>query len=407
MPNFRLTFITTDGRVKTDEWEMPSEASVRQLLDEQGRVLIRLKRIDLDLKQRGLSGLMRRFNLTRSRQFDCVQLTEDWVALLASGLSVSDSLQTLLEWQQDSATTANSVLGSALQQVVVRLHEGMPLDQAWQASGLRLEATWLLSIKLGMQTAQLVDVLRHWLALQHWRRSFRGRLKKLLTYPLIASSILMLVLGFMLVWVLPDLIGFLIDMNAPINQATRSMYVVSNLLISQPWLLLTGLLGTALAFWLGIKLLGSQRIPYIGRVTLALERAYLMRQFHWLLATGTTLHDAVGQMIANNPSTERKTQLQALHDQLAQGVPMPQAVAQNLALPGFSQKLLTLAEKTGQLAPVMQQLADYFEAQAKQQLDRLEPWVEPITTLVLGGVVVWMILAILGPVYGMMAHAIF
>jgi type II secretory pathway component PulF len=407
MPNFRLTFTTTNGEVKTEEWEMPSEASLRQLLDEQGRVLIRLKRLDLDPTQQGLSGLMRRFKLTRSSQFDCVQLTEDWVALLASGLTVSDSLQTLLEWQQDSATTANSALGSALQQVVVRLHEGMPLDQAWQASGLRLEATWLLSIRLGMQTAQLVDVLRHWLALQHWRRRFRGRLKKLLTYPLIASSILILVLGFMLVWVLPDLIGFLIDMNAPINQATRSMYVVSNLLITQPWLLLTGLLGTTLAFWLGIKLLGSQRIPYIGRVRLALERAYLMRQFHWLLAAGSTLHDAVGQMIANSPSTKRKTQLQALHEQLAQGVPMPQAVAQNLTLPGFSQKLLTLAEKTGQLAPVMQQLADYFEAQAKQLLDRLEPWVEPITTLVLGGVVVWIILAILGPVYGMMAHAVF
>lgn len=386
---------------------MPSEASLRQLLDEQGRVLIRLKRLDLDPTHQGLLGLIRRFKITRSSQFDSVQLTEDWVALLASGLTVSDSLQTLLDWQQDSATTSNSALGSALQQVVVRLHEGMPLEQAWQASGLRLEATWLLSIKLGMQTAQLVDVLRHWLALQHWRRSFRGRLKKLLTYPLIASSILMLVLGFMLVWVLPDLIGFLIDMNAPINQATRSMYGVSNLLITQPWLLLTGLLGTGLAFWLVIKLLGSQRIPYIGRVSLALERAYLMRQFHWLLVAGTTLHDAVGQMIANCPSAKRKNQLQALHEHLAQGVPMPQAVAQNLALPRFSQKLLTLAEKTGQLAPVMQQLADYFEAQAKQLLDRLEPWVEPITTLVLGGVVVWMILAILGPVYGMMAHAVF
>ena len=386
---------------------MPSEVSLRQLLDEQGSVLIRLKRIDLDPTQQGLSGLKSRFRLTRGSQFDCVQLTEDWVALLASGLSVSDSLQTLFEWQQDSATPANSVLGSALQQVVLRLNEGMPLDQAWQASGLRLENTWLLSIRLGMQTAQLVDVLRHWLALQHWRRSFRGRLKKLLTYPLIASSILMLVLGFMLVWVLPDLIGFLIDMNAPINQATRSMYGVSNLLIAQPVLLLVSLLAIGLASWLGIKLIGPQRIPYFGRVSLALERAYLMRQFHWLLAAGTTLHDAVGQMIANSPSTERKIQLQTLHDQLAQGVPMPQAVAHNLALPSFSQKLLTLAEKTGQLAPVMQQLADYFEAQAKQQLDRLEPWVEPITTLVLGGVIVWMILAILGPVYGMMANAVF
>jgi type IV pilus assembly protein PilC len=407
MPNFRFTITTADGQLKTEERVMPSAASLRQLLDDQGSVLIRLKPLDLNPSPSGLSGLMSRFKLHHGTAFDCVQLTEDWVALLASGLTVSDAIQTLLEWQQDSSTTANSALGSALGQVVVRLNEGTPLDQAWQASGLRLDATWLLSIRLGMQTAQLAEVLRHWLALQHWRRSFRGRLKKLLTYPLIAASILLLVLGFMLVWVLPDLIGFLIDMNAPINQATRSMYVVSNMLITQPVLLLVGLLGSGLACGLGIKLLGPQRIPYIGRVSLALERAYLMRQFHWLLAAGTTLHDAVGQMIANSASTERKMQLQTLHDQLAQGVPMPQAVAHNLALPGFSQKLLNLAEKTGQLAPVMQQLADYFEAQAKQQLDRLEPWVEPMTTLLLGGVVVWMILAILGPVYGMMAHAVF
>jgi type II secretory pathway component PulF len=40
-------------------------------------------------------------------------------------------------------------------------------------------------------------------------------------------------------------------------------------------------------------------------------------------------------------------------------------------------------------------------------LDRIEPWVEPITTLLLGGLVVWMILAILGPIYEMMADAVF
>ncbi|SFR52283.1 type II secretion system F family protein [Thiomicrospira sp. ALE5] len=407
MPNFRFTFTTTDGQVKTEERMMPSEASLRQLLDQQGSVLIRLRRLDFDSTQRGLPGLLHRIKLSRGGQFNCVQLTEDWVALLASGLTVSDSIQTLVEWQQDSATTANSVLGSALQQVARQLNEGTPLDQAWQASGLRFDPTWLLSIRLGMQTAQLADVLCHWLALQHWRKGFRGRLKKLLTYPLIASSILILVLGFMLVWVLPDLIGFLIDMNAPINQATRLMYGLSNLMIQQPWLLLAGVVVTGLVTWLGVKSVGSKRIPYIGRVSLALERAYLMRQLHWLLAAGTTLHDAVGQMIANSPSAKRKTQLQVLHEQLAQGVPMPQAVTKNLDLPRFSQKLLNLAEKTGQLAPVMQQLADYFEAQARQQLDRFEPWIEPMTTLMLGGVVVWMILAILGPVYGMMAHVVF
>ncbi len=411
MPRFRYTITTVEGQLKTDELEMPTEMDVRQYFEQQGSVVIRIRMITKDqailFRLLSLFGLSVKSSLPSGLRFDCVRLTEDWVALLSSGLTLVDSIQTLIEWQQERSSLVSQKLTRALQQVLEEINAGKPLDQAWLSAGLHLNPSWVLSIKLGMQTAQLAQVLGHWLMLQSWRRSFRGRLKKLLTYPMIAFSILLLVLGFMLVWVLPDLMAFLVDMNAPVNQATRSMLAISHLLVHQPIVLFISVLSLIGLLILGIRLVGLQRIPYFGTVSLALDRAYLMRELNWLLSAGATLHDAVGQMLENASTVARKKQLQSLYDQLAQGVPMPKAVVSNLSLPPFSQKLLKLAEKTGQLAPVTQQLADYFEAQAKQQLDRIEPWVEPMTTLLLGALVVWMILAILGPIYEMMADAVF
>lgn len=411
MPRFRYTITTPEGQLITDELEMPSEMDARQYFDQQGSVVIRIRMIAKGqasrLRLSSLLGLSDKSSLSSGLRFDCLRLTEDWVALLASGLTVVDSIQTLIEWQQERSSLVSQKLTRALQQVLEEINAGKPLDQAWLSAGLRLDPSWVLSVRLGMQTAQLANVLGHWLQLQSWRQSFRGRLKKLLTYPMIAFSILLLVLGFMLVWVLPDLMAFLVDMNAPINQATRSMLLISHLLVDQPLVLFISMLGLIGLLISGVRFVGLQRIPYLGTVSLALDRANVLRELNWLLSAGATLHDAVGQMLENASSLARKQQLQNLHDQLAQGVPMPQAVVANLALPPFSQKLLKLAEKTGQLAPVTHQLADYFEAQAKQQLDRIEPWVEPITTLLLGGLVVWMILAILGPIYEMMADAVF
>jgi len=395
----KYKIINSQGIPEEGDVDFSSKQALRDYIEQQGSLVLSIDCLD----QSNSHGRW----LARNLDVDWSRLTADWAALLESGLPISDSLHTLAEWQLSYTQPSKRRLGVHIEGVLNALKQGQSLDQAWLSSGLNLPASWLLSLRLGQQTAKLAEVLRHWLALQEWQSDFKGRLKKLLTYPVIALSLLLLVVGFMLIWVLPDLIGFLIDMGAPINNATRSMYLLSNLLLDYPVAFLLGSLITTLLIYGLVKVIGLAKMPYLGRVSLALKRAYLMRQFNWLLLSGATLHDTVTQMAKNTVDLKQRKQLEELFQQLEQGKKMPDAIVTCLDLPDFCLKLFKLAEKTGQLTEVTRQLADYFEAQAKQQLDQIEPWIEPVTTLVLGAIVIWMILAILGPVYGMMANAVF
>lgn len=399
MPRFSYKFLDAKGRVQQLESLFSNEQQVYQSVEQQGGVVLKLKPLD----QSGL------FNdwLKIGIKVDWLSFTKDWVALLEAGLTIIDSLQTLAAWQLESANKSSSYFSRSLQGVLDGLEQGLSLADAWATVGLQVPETWLLSLRLGQQTGQLVSVLRHWLALQLWQKAFQARLKKLLVYPLIALSVLMLVLVFMLLWVLPGLIGFLIDMQAPINLATQSMYALSILLSEYPLWLISSLSLLILLVIFLFKKFGIKYLPYLGRVRWGLERAKLLRQLNWLLKSGMSLHDAIAEVANNTQDKVQKQDLTQLHLQLANGVAMPAAMQRCLNLPAFCEKLFKLAEKTGQLTLTVEQLAEYFEGQAKQQLDQIEPWIEPITTLVLGFIVVWMILAILGPIYEMMANAVF
>ncbi len=84
---------------------------------------------------------------------------------------------------------------------------------------------------------------------------------------------------------------------------------------------------------------------------------------------------------------------------VAQGSPVSEAFATLEIFPTFVVRMLRIGEMTGQLDASLRNVSYFFTRDVDERLDSLQSMIEPALTLVMGAVLGWVMVAVLGPVY--------
>ncbi|MCL2699642.1 MAG: type II secretion system F family protein, partial [Defluviitaleaceae bacterium] len=122
-----------------------------------------------------------------------------------------------------------------------------------------------------------------------------------------------------------------------------------------------------------------------------------------LLVSGNDLVYAVeiSKRVAGNRVMDAR--LQTALERVLRGTPL------STALDGIVDEMLVnmikLGEDTGQLPLTVSRCADYLQKELDMQISRLNRLVEPAVTLVLGGILAFVMLAIMTPTF-QMAHVL-
>jgi type IV pilus assembly protein PilC len=66
--------------------------------------------------------------------------------------------------------------------------------------------------------------------------------------------------------------------------------------------------------------------------------------------------------------------------------------------------MLKVGEDTGAMDEALLNVSYFYNREVKESIDKLEPAMLPILTLILGGIMLWIMLAVLGPVYDAVAN---
>jgi type IV pilus assembly protein PilC len=65
--------------------------------------------------------------------------------------------------------------------------------------------------------------------------------------------------------------------------------------------------------------------------------------------------------------------------------------------------MLKVGENTGSLDTALSNVGYFYDRDVREAIGRLQAMVEPVLTLVLGAILGWVMLAVLGPVYDSIA----
>src|SRR5207237_40578 len=146
-----------------------------------------------------------------------------------------------------------SVENARFKEVVAGLIEsiegGRSLSQALAEFPEVFGKVFVSLVRSGEQTGKLADVLKSLTETLKWEDELAAQTKKLMIYPLFVGSIVLLVTFFLMIYLVPQMTGFIRNMGQAIPLQTRLLIAVSNFFVDFWWLVIAA----PFAAWGGLK----------------------------------------------------------------------------------------------------------------------------------------------------------
>ena len=157
--------------------------------------------------------------------FHLEQLTRSGVPLMDGLIDLRDSL--------DDSHFREIVAG-----LVESIEGGRSLSQAMWESPLVFDKVFVSLIRTGEETGRLPDVLKDLTENLKWEDELAAQARKALVYPALVGSIIVGVTMFMLIYLVPQLTGFLKNVGTEMPLQTRILLAVSEIAVKYWYLVL-------------------------------------------------------------------------------------------------------------------------------------------------------------------------
>ena len=263
-------------------------------------------------------------------------------------------------------------------------------------------------VRSGEQTGKLPEVLKSLTESLKWEDELAAQTKKLMMYPAFVGSIVLLVTFFLMIYLVPQMTGFIRNMGQEIPLQTVMLIAVSNFFVSYWW----AVLAVPFVAWLALKLAVKRNpaveyavdhyklaAPVVGPILRKIILSRFASSFAMMYASGITVLDAIRsceQIVGNKPL---ENALRIAGQQIADGKNLT-AAFQDLALfPPLVIRMLRVGENTGALDTALLNVSYFYNREVRESIGKVQAMIEPALTLLLGAILGWVMLSVLGPVY--------
>lgn len=393
MAVFRYQAQRLGGLRQRGTLEAASARQARQLLREQGLAVLTLEVV----KPSPFVALAARNRLSLVRR--CL-LTRQLATLLQAGMPLTEALQAVAA-QSDQRQARQVVLG-----VAERVAEGNSFADALSHYPLAFPVVYRATVEAAERSGHLAGVLERLATHGEEQQALRQKVQLAMLYPLILMLVSLLVVGFLLGYVVPDVVQAFARDQARLPMATQILIALSDGFgrfgLVAVVVMLAG--GTAVAFalrqparrrqWHALAL----RVPGYAGFVRASEAARFVSTLAILGRSGVVLVDAmnIGAGVVGNQVLRER--LQAAVREVAEGATLANSLARSETLPALMLHMIASGERAGELDSMLERAA---ELQAKHLAGRISLLVslcEPLMLLVMGGIVLFIVLAILLPI---------
>ncbi|RLW71679.1 MAG: general secretion pathway protein GspF, partial [gamma proteobacterium symbiont of Stewartia floridana] len=258
-------------------------------------------------------------------------------------------------------------------------------------------------IKAGEAGGMLGEALERITDYMERSQALRESVRSALIYPTILLLVAVVSIMVLLVFVVPQFSQMFEDMGRELPVATQIILAAGEFLTGYWWLLLAmGFLAIALfRIWLekGDNQYRLDRwllgLPLFGDLLLKVETARLSRTLASLLNNGLTLLNAVklSQEVLNNSYIAQGIEQAA--QQLKQGKGLSAPLIEQKLLPELAIRMLQVGEESGEIDAMLTDVADVYDREVRETVQRLLTLVEPVLIVGLGLIVAGIIISIL------------
>ena len=348
---------------------------------------------------RGLSILARRPE--RVPAAELAAITRQFSTLVAAGLPLVEALGALVE--QAERPTLSRTLAQVRQEVT----EGSSLADALAQHPRLFASLYINMVRAGEASGALHVVLERLADYTENQARLLRKVRNALTYPVLMLLISAVILFFLLSYVVPKVTRIFQETHQQLPLPTRLLLGVSDFVAQWWWLLLLILAGVGMGVMRWARTpAGRDRVdrwtlalPYFGRLTQKLAVARFARTLSTLLASGIGLLPALDIVKSIVDNTVLTRAIERARDAIREGQSIATPLRESGFFPPLVVHMVAVGERSGQLEAMLGKAADTYDDEVENAVGALTTILEPIIIVFMGGVVLFIVLAILLPIF--------
>ena len=392
MPTFAYRAVDSGGKIVEGQLEAPNENALEA----------RLRQSDAELvhcKTRKSGRFDRRRKVTR---YDLIGFCFHMEQVSRAGLPMLEALTDL----RDSITHAG--FREVLSSLIVSVEGGKKLSQAMEDHPDTFDEVFVNLISVGEETGELAEVMTKLTQSLKWQDELMSQAKSIVLYPAFVGFVVLSVLFFMMIYVVPQMVDFIREMGQALPIHTRALIAFSNFIVGNWWWVIP--LPPLLFIIISWSAKRDERMryrvdswklnfwytgPIVSKIILSRFASY----FALLYSAGLDVLAAlkISEDIAGNAVI--KGGLRKITDAITEGKSLSAGIESTGLFPPLVTRMVRMGETTGRLDDALANVSYFYDREVNESIDRLKSMIEPAMTVVLGAIMAWVMLSVLGPIY--------
>lgn len=395
MTAFRYTALDNKGKTIKGSQEADSARLLRQDLREQGLTPLDVEAIKNTQKNRSGS-LFNRIQLS-----DLTLLTQQLATLLEAGLTVEESLQGVIE------QTEKNYIRQIMTGVRAKVVEGHTLAYALEQFPQAFPELYCATVAAGEQTGKLHLVLIRLADYAENQQAMRQKILQALIYPLLMTLVSFGIVTFLLIYVVPKIIGVFNNSHQALPVITQILISMSHFLAVYGIYLIIAVAGLFFVFFRMLKKTWFKykwhtlllKLPLFGYAIRSVNTARYARTFGILFTAGISVLEAMrvsASLITNFPMRDS---VNAAAARVKEGVAIHTALKNSGYFSPMCVHLIASGEASGKLEQMLEKAANNQDRDVARLIETLLSLLEPMIILIMGAIVLFIVLAILLPIF--------
>jgi general secretion pathway protein F len=330
-------------------------------------------------------------------------MTRQMATLVGAGLPIVEALTALID------QTENVRLKKVITQVRESVNEGSSLADAMSRFPKVFSDLYANMIRAGESSGALDIVLKRLADFMENQVMLRNKVLSTLSYPIILVLVGIGILSFLLISVVPKVVRIFDELEQALPIPTVILIAVADFLRDYWWVFAVVIVGGMFALrQYAATEKGHQmydrmilKLPLTGRLLRIIVTTRFARTLAILLNSGIPLLQSmdIAKAVVNN--TIISGAIESAKDGIREGESIAEPLKRSKVFPSMVNHMIAVGEKTGELEQMLFKISEAYENEVEMTISRMTSLLGPIVILLLGGIVLFIVLAILLPMFEM------
>ena len=348
------------------------------------------------------------YHIDRGSAFGGKLTTKELIAMFShleqldrSGVSIVDSIVDV----KDSADSLK--IRNLMQEIYEALRNGSMLSDAFGKHPTIFSPVFIGLITTGEKTGNLHTAFSSIVDHLKWSAEMKRKTTKAIRFPLFSLGVMLSVVGVMTTFVVPKVTEFLKTQNIALPAMTRALIAFSDF-AKHNGLLMIVMIPVLVILYKFINRLPvistkfdeiKLHMPIFGSIIGKIDASRFCHFFSITFKSGLGVLEcleAAKDVVGNRAIKES---IDIAKQMVSNGQTLSKSIAATGHFPSLVVRMFDVGETSGNMEDALNNIRFFYDQEINDSIDKMVGMIQPSLTLVMGGMMAWITIAVFGPIY--------